>query len=84
MQAKIHTYSHPPPAEFVDALRQFKKSQGSGEKALRDREALARRELELYEHAGEKGMKELARRKEWILAEVQRVEEVVRKLERGG
>ncbi|EUC50406.1 hypothetical protein COCMIDRAFT_81854 [Bipolaris oryzae ATCC 44560] len=84
LQAKIHTYSHPPPAEFVDALRQFKKSQGSGEKALRDREALARQELQLYERAGEKGMRELARRKEWILAEVARVEEEVRKLERGG
>ncbi|USP81009.1 uncharacterized protein yc1106_08283 [Curvularia clavata] len=83
LQAKIHSFSHPPPAEFVAALKQFKKSQGSGEKALRDREALARQELELYERAGERGMRDLAKRKEWLVAEVRRVEEEIGKLERG-
>jgi hypothetical protein len=84
LQAKIHTFSHPPPPEFVAALKQFKKSQGSGERVLRDREALARRELELYEKAGDRGMRDLAKRKEWLVSEVERVEEEVRKLEREG
>lgn len=66
------------------ALKQFRKSQGSGERALKDREGLARRELELYERAGEKGMKDLAVRKKYLVAEVERVEEEVRKLEREG
>ncbi|EFQ88376.1 hypothetical protein CFE70_003301 [Pyrenophora teres f. teres 0-1] len=84
LQAKIHTYSHPPPAEFVAALKEFKRVQGSGEKALRDREGLATRELELYARAGEKGMKDLARRKERLVGEVEMVESAIGKLERRG
>lgn len=83
LQAKIHTFSHPPPTEFVIALKAFKKQQGSGEKALRDREALARRELELYEREGEKGMRDLARRKEFLTGEGERIEEEIGKLEHG-
>jgi hypothetical protein len=83
LQAKIHTIAHPPPAEFVTALKQFKKAQGSGDKALRDREALARQELELYEKAGEKGMRDLARRKEWLESEIRAVEGEIKVLERG-
>jgi hypothetical protein len=81
LQAKIHTFSHPPPPEFVAALKEFKKAQGSGERALRDREALAKKELELYVRAGEKGMRDLARRKEFLVKEVGRVEEEMEKLE---
>lgn len=66
LQAKIHTLLHPPPAEFVDALKEFRKGLGGGKRALWDREALARRELELYGKAGEKGMRDLARRKEGL------------------
>ena len=84
LQAKIHTYSHPPPAEFVAALKEFKRLQGSGEKVLRDREGLAKRELELYARAGEKGMKDLARRKERLVGEVEMVESAIGKLERRG
>ncbi|KNG50044.1 galactosyl transferase [Stemphylium lycopersici] len=84
LQAKIHSVSHAPPAEFLAALREFKKKQGSGERALRDREALAKRELELYERAGAKGMRDLAARKVWLGGEVERVEGEVGKLERGG
>lgn len=84
LQAKIHTFSHPPPPEFVAALKEYRKSQGSGEKALRDREALAKRELELYDRAGEKVMRDLARRKEFLVNEADRVEKEVEKLEREG
>lgn len=80
LQAKIHTFSHPPPPEFVAALKEFKKAQGSGEKALRDREALSMRELELYEKAGEKGMRDLAKRKQWLMGEMDDVEREIRRL----
>jgi hypothetical protein len=84
LQAKIHTFSHPPPAEFVAALKEFKKSQGSGERALRDREDLARSELRMYEKAGEKGMRDLARRKEYVASELARTQQEIGKLEREG
>ncbi|KAF2130709.1 hypothetical protein P153DRAFT_274627, partial [Dothidotthia symphoricarpi CBS 119687] len=74
LQAKIHACSHPPPAEFVAALKEFRRLQGVGEKALRNREALARSELALYERAGEKGMRDLARRKGELEREIGRVE----------
>jgi len=83
LQAKIHTFAHPPPAEFVSALKAFKKQQGSGEKALRDREELARRALELYGRAGERGMRDLAGRKEWLVREIAQMESEIGKLEDG-
>lgn len=83
LQAKIHSVAHPPPAELIAALKEFRKQQGSGEKALRDREGLARRELELYSKAGEKGMLDLAGRKKWLGSETAQVEEEIKKLERG-
>lgn len=83
LQARIHTHTHPPPAEFVAALKNFKAEQGASEKGLRDREALARRELELYRGAGEKGMRDLARRKVWLRGEIERVEAEIGSLERG-
>lgn len=73
--------AHPPPAEFIAALKQFKKMQGSGEKALKDREQLAKRELDLYRRAGEKGMRDLARRKVWVVGEIARVEQEITVLE---
>jgi hypothetical protein len=83
LQAKIHTFVHPPPAEFVEALKEFRKGLGGSKRALWDREALARRELELYGKAGEKGMRDLAKRKEGLMKEIERVEAEVRKLEGG-
>lgn len=83
LQAKIHTLAHPPPPEFVTALKEYKKSQGTGERALKDREALARKELELYEKAGEKGMRDLATRKVWLESEIKSVEGEIQKLEHG-
>ncbi|KAJ4356265.1 uncharacterized protein N0V89_004296 [Didymosphaeria variabile] len=74
LQAKIHTHTHPPPAEFVKALKNFKAEQGSSEAKLRDREGLARRTLELYGRAGERGMRDLAGRKEVLLNEIGRIE----------
>lgn len=83
LQAKIHTFAHPPPPEFVAAIKEFKKRQGSGEKVLRDREGMARQGLELYEKAGEKGMRDLARRKVWLEGEIEGVEGEIRTLENG-
>lgn len=83
LQARIHTYTHPPPAEFVKALKKFKAEQGNSEAKLRDREGLARRTLELYARAGERGMKDLAGRKEVLLSEISRMEKEIEGLERG-
>jgi hypothetical protein len=82
LQAKIHALAHTPPAEFVAALQAYKKAQGAGQKGLRDREALARRALELYEQAGGKGMRDLAKRKAWLEGEVRSVEGEIGVLER--
>lgn len=83
LQAKIHTHTHPPPAEFVRALKKFRAEQGSSEARLRDREGLAKRTLELYSRAGESGMKDLAGRKGVLLGEIRRVEAEIENLERG-
>lgn len=83
LQAKIHTFAHPPPLDFVAALKEFRKQQGSGEKALRDREGMARRTLELYTKAGEKGMRDLAKRKEYLMTETKGIEMEIAKLENG-
>ena len=82
LQAKCYTFGHPPPAEFVAALKEFRKSQGTGERALRDREALARQGLRLYDQAGEKGIKELAKRKSVLENETRRIEQEITSLER--
>lgn len=84
LQAKCYTFGHPPPAEFVAALKEFRKSQGTGERALRDREALAKQSLRLYEQAGEKGVRELAKRKGYLEGETRRIEREIASLERGG
>lgn len=84
LQAKIHSISHAPPAEFVAALKEFKRAQGNGERALKDREALARRELDVYERAGGKGLRDLAGRKRVLEREIERVEGEIGKLEEGG
>ncbi|KAH6841383.1 hypothetical protein AA0119_g9366 [Alternaria tenuissima] len=83
LQAKIHTLLHPPPPEFVDALKEYRKGLGGGKRALWDREALARRELELYGKAGEKGMRDLAKRKKGLAEEAERIEAEISKLQRG-
>ncbi|KAF1851979.1 uncharacterized protein K460DRAFT_401976 [Cucurbitaria berberidis CBS 394.84] len=83
LQAKMHALTHAPPAEYIAALKAFKKALGSGERALRDREGIARREMEVYEKAGGKGMRDLARRKEGLVREIERVEGEVGKLEVG-
>ncbi len=48
-----------------------------GERGLRDREQLARQSLRLYERAGEKGVRELARRKGYLEGEMGRIEREV-------
>ncbi|KAF2624168.1 hypothetical protein BU25DRAFT_413735 [Macroventuria anomochaeta] len=83
LEAKCHTFGHPPPAEFVLALKEFRKSQSTGERSLRDREALARQSLRLYEQAGEKGIRELAKRKGYLENEMGRIEREIESLERG-
>lgn len=83
LQARCYSFGHPPPAEFVAALKEFRRSQGSGERALRDREALAKQSLRLYEQAGEKGVRELAKRKAYLDAETARMEREIIDLERG-
>ncbi|KAJ4991049.1 hypothetical protein SVAN01_03399 [Stagonosporopsis vannaccii] len=84
LQARCWTFGHPPPAEFVGALKEFRRSQGSGERALRDREALAKQSLRLYGQAGEKGVRELARRKRMLEGDMERMEGEIADLERGG
>lgn len=84
LQAKCYTYGHPPPAEFIQALKEFRRSQGTGERALRDREALAKQSLRLYEQAGEKGIRELAKRKMYLDGETRRIEREIISLERQG
>ena len=83
LQAKCYTFGHPPPAEFVAALKEFRKKQGTGERALRDREELAKQGLRLYEQAGEKGVRELAKRKAVLEGEIGRIMRDIESLERG-
>lgn len=83
LQAKSYSFAHPPPVEFVGALKEFRRGQGAGERALRDREALARQSLKLYGMAGEKGVRELARRKAVLEMEMGRMEGEIVGLERG-
>ncbi|RYD17356.1 MAG: hypothetical protein EOP88_27005 [Verrucomicrobiaceae bacterium] len=65
------------------ALKAFRKVQGSGERGLKDREGMARKELDLYKSAGEKGMRDLARRKELLEREMERMEGEIGRVERG-
>jgi hypothetical protein len=81
LEAKIHMLAHPPPAEFVGALKAFKKSQGSGEKVLRDREGMAKQSLELYGKAGEKGMRDLGGRKRFLESEISSIQSEITRLE---
>ncbi|KAF2005099.1 hypothetical protein P154DRAFT_551557 [Amniculicola lignicola CBS 123094] len=83
VQARLHTLTHPPPSEFLAALKNYKASQGSTEAALKDREALARTALDLYEKAGEKAIQDIAKRAEYLRKEIERMNEEVEKLERG-
>jgi hypothetical protein len=83
LQARIHTHMHPPPAAFVAALKNFKASQGTTETKLKDREGLARRTLELYARAGGKGMTDLAKRKEYLVDEMGRMEGEILGLKEG-
>jgi hypothetical protein len=64
-------------------LKNFKASQGANEAALRNREGLARKSLELYEKAGEKAMKDIAKRATFLREEKDRMREEIAKLERG-
>ncbi|KAF2272848.1 uncharacterized protein EI97DRAFT_405510, partial [Westerdykella ornata] len=83
LQARIHTLTHPPPPEFVAALKNYRAVQRQERNALKDREALARQTLELYDKAGEKGMRDAARRAKVLQAEIQRTKAEIERLERG-
>ena len=83
LRARVYTATQVMPEEFVAALKEWKKGQGVGEKRLREREGLARRALELYGKAGERGMRDLARRKGEVVREMERVEGEIRRLEKG-
>ena len=82
LQAKLHAHTHPPPEEFLRALKKFRADQGSNEARLRDRGGLATRTLDLYGRAGEKGMRDLAGRKRLLLGEIERIEQEIQGLER--
>lgn len=64
-------------------MKEFRKKQGTGERALRDREELTRQSLRLYEQAGEKGIRELAKRKAVLENEIGRIMRDIESLERG-
>jgi hypothetical protein len=83
LQAKMHTHTHVPPTEFVAALRNFRVEQGEMERALRDREELARQALELYDKAGEKAMRDIAKRAGVLRGEIGRTRVEIEELERG-
>ncbi|ORY18741.1 hypothetical protein BCR34DRAFT_621267 [Clohesyomyces aquaticus] len=83
LQARIHTLTHPPPPEFLTALRNFKTQQKVTEKELKDREGLARKALELYDKAGDKAMRDAARRAEYLRTEIEKTKEDIARLERG-
>jgi galactokinase len=74
---------HPPPPEFLAALRGLKNHRASSESALKDRETLARKTLENYDKAGAKAMLDIARRAQHLQREKQRVEAEVARLENG-
>lgn len=57
----------------MKALKGWRGDIAARERGLRDREGIARRTLELYERAGEKGMRDLAGRKAVLVGEVERV-----------
>lgn len=82
LQAKVHAHAHPPPEEFLRALKKFRADQGSNQARLRDRGGLAARALDLYGRAGEKGMRDLAGRKCLLLSEIERMEKEIQGLER--
>lgn len=67
----------------MTALKNFKAAQRQERNALKDREALAKQTLELYEKAGEKGMRDVARRAKALQAEIRRTREEIERLERG-
>ncbi|KAF2185252.1 hypothetical protein K469DRAFT_165170 [Zopfia rhizophila CBS 207.26] len=83
LRARIHSLTHPPPPEFLQALRNFRSSQESTEQVLLDRESLAKKALEHYEKAGSKAMLDIARRAEYLRKEIARTEAEIGKLERG-
>ncbi|KAF2263171.1 hypothetical protein CC78DRAFT_286780 [Lojkania enalia] len=83
LQARIHTLTHPPPNEFVNALGNYRASQGSTEVALKNRAALAKKALELYDRAGERAMRDIAKRATYLKGEIERTRGEIGKLERG-
>ncbi|KAH7117031.1 hypothetical protein B0J11DRAFT_107424 [Dendryphion nanum] len=83
LQARVHGLTHPPPQELVVALGNFSAEQDVREEELRGRGDAAERTLGLYERAGEKGMRDVARRKEVLRGEIERIRVEIEKLERG-
>ncbi|KAF1836875.1 hypothetical protein BDW02DRAFT_637620 [Decorospora gaudefroyi] len=80
IQADIHALVHAPPLQIV---RGVGKGLRAEERALTEREGLARRALEVYGGVGARGVRELAGRKRGVEREVERVEGEVRGLEGG-
>ncbi|KAF2741763.1 hypothetical protein M011DRAFT_472826 [Sporormia fimetaria CBS 119925] len=83
VRASIHNLTHPTPPALLTALQGYKSALRGMENGLKDRIELAEQELGLYEKAGEKGMKDLARRAKHLRAEIRRVEDEIRGLEEG-
>ena len=61
----------------------FRREQEERGRDLRAREDEAKRKLAGYERAGEKGLKDVARRKEVLKGEIERIEGEIGGLERG-
>ncbi|KAF2202068.1 hypothetical protein GQ43DRAFT_414419 [Delitschia confertaspora ATCC 74209] len=83
LQSRIHTLTHPPPRDFLVALKGFKGDLEKRERELRDREHLTRGSLAMYDRAGRKVLLDIARRKEFLVREIEGVWGEVRRLEGG-
>ena len=84
--SQLHFFSllsqtQPPDPELQSALGSYGAHLDSAERVLRERERQAESRLRKYEGAGEKAMKEIARRKREIEREIEAIQGEIKQLE---